>query len=50
MIEMGSMYFQGLQVSPEDYTPLWGWITFDWVYPLIKRVSDCDDSLLYPRS
>jgi hypothetical protein len=24
-------------VSPEDYTRLWGWITFNWVYPLVKR-------------
>jgi hypothetical protein len=30
---------QGESVSPEDYTRLWGWITFNWVYPLIKRVS-----------
>ncbi|KAJ7303772.1 hypothetical protein DFH08DRAFT_793782 [Mycena albidolilacea] len=27
----------GESVSPEDYTRLWGWITFNWVYPLIKR-------------
>ncbi|KAJ7863242.1 hypothetical protein B0H13DRAFT_2237132 [Mycena leptocephala] len=27
----------GQSVSPEDYTRLWGWITFNWVYPLIKR-------------
>ncbi|RDB18199.1 ATP-dependent bile acid permease [Hypsizygus marmoreus] len=27
----------GHTVSPEDYTSLWGWITFSWVYPLIKR-------------
>ncbi|EGN91771.1 hypothetical protein SERLA73DRAFT_157398 [Serpula lacrymans var. lacrymans S7.3] len=26
----------GSTVSPEDYTSLWGWITFFWVYPLIK--------------
>ncbi|CAK5279437.1 unnamed protein product [Mycena citricolor] len=26
----------GRSVSPEDYTTLWQWITFDWVYPLIK--------------
>ncbi|KAH7927022.1 P-loop containing nucleoside triphosphate hydrolase protein [Leucogyrophana mollusca] len=27
----------GLSVSPEDYTTIWGWITFSWVYPLIRR-------------
>ncbi|KAJ7041090.1 hypothetical protein C8F04DRAFT_947402 [Mycena alexandri] len=27
----------GRSVSPEDYTRLWGWIVFTWVYPLIKR-------------
>ncbi|KAJ7035492.1 hypothetical protein C8F04DRAFT_1221175 [Mycena alexandri] len=27
----------GHSVSPEDYTRLWGWIVFTWVYPLIKR-------------
>ncbi|EGO28860.1 hypothetical protein SERLADRAFT_434751 [Serpula lacrymans var. lacrymans S7.9] len=27
----------GKSISPEDYTSLWGWITFCWVYPLIKR-------------
>ncbi|GLB44359.1 putative ABC transporter transmembrane region [Lyophyllum shimeji] len=30
----------GLSVSPEDYTSLWGWITFNWVYPLIRRGRD----------
>jgi hypothetical protein len=29
----------GKTISPEDYTPFWGWITFFWVYPLVKRVS-----------
>ncbi|KAF9471234.1 hypothetical protein BDN70DRAFT_888357 [Pholiota conissans] len=29
----------GRSVSPEDYTSLWGWISFSWVYPLIHRVS-----------
>ncbi len=29
---------QGLSVSPEDYTTLWGWVTFSWVWPLVKRV------------
>jgi hypothetical protein len=29
---------KGLSVSPEDYTTLWGWITFSWVWPLVKRV------------
>ncbi|KAF8887923.1 multidrug resistance-associated ABC transporter [Gymnopilus junonius] len=27
----------GRTVSPEDYTTLWGWITFSWVYPLVQR-------------
>ncbi|KII83783.1 hypothetical protein PLICRDRAFT_702353 [Plicaturopsis crispa FD-325 SS-3] len=27
----------GVTVSPDDYTTLFGWITFSWVYPLIKR-------------
>ncbi|KAJ7147242.1 hypothetical protein C8R46DRAFT_1129771 [Mycena filopes] len=27
----------GHSVSPEDYTELWGWITFQWVHPLIQR-------------
>ena len=29
---------QGVSMSPEDYTTLFEWITFTWVYPLIKRV------------
>ncbi|KAJ6452790.1 hypothetical protein C8R45DRAFT_1223373 [Mycena sanguinolenta] len=27
----------GWSVSPEDYTSLWGWLTFNWVKPLLKR-------------
>ncbi|KAF8144221.1 ABC transporter type 1, transmembrane domain-containing protein, partial [Mycena galopus ATCC 62051] len=27
----------GITVSPEDYTPLWQWISFSWIYPLIKK-------------
>ncbi|KNZ78578.1 ATP-dependent bile acid permease [Termitomyces sp. J132] len=27
----------GATVSPEDYTSLFGWITFFWVYPLVQR-------------
>ncbi|KAF8189625.1 multidrug resistance-associated ABC transporter [Mycena galopus ATCC 62051] len=27
----------GITVSPEDYTPLWRWISFSWIYPLIKK-------------
>ncbi|KAJ7664588.1 multidrug resistance-associated ABC transporter [Mycena polygramma] len=27
----------GVTISPEDYTPLWKWISFSWVYPLIKK-------------
>ncbi|KAG6830506.1 hypothetical protein H0H92_000347 [Tricholoma furcatifolium] len=26
----------GVSVSPEDYTTLFGWITFYWVYPLVQ--------------
>ncbi|KAG2344835.1 hypothetical protein BDR05DRAFT_1016249 [Suillus weaverae] len=26
--------------SPEDYTTMWEWITFSWVYPLITRGSN----------
>jgi len=29
-------------VTPEDYTSLWGWITFNWVYPLVQQVSFID--------
>lgn len=29
----------GRSISPEDYTSLWGWITFSWVWPLVKKVS-----------
>ncbi|KAJ7869653.1 multidrug resistance-associated ABC transporter [Mycena leptocephala] len=27
----------GLEPAPEDYTTLFSWITFAWVYPLIRR-------------
>ncbi|KAJ3486309.1 hypothetical protein NLI96_g4318 [Meripilus lineatus] len=27
----------GKSISPEDYTSLWGWISFTWIRPLIKR-------------
>ncbi|KAJ7105197.1 multidrug resistance-associated ABC transporter [Mycena epipterygia] len=27
----------GWTVSPEDYTSLWGWVSFRWVYPLVQR-------------
>lgn len=30
---------KGRTVTPEDYTTLWGWVTFSWVYPLVRRVS-----------
>ncbi|KAL0951671.1 hypothetical protein HGRIS_008350 [Hohenbuehelia grisea] len=30
----------GTTLSPEDYTTLWGWISFSWVYPLIKKGRD----------
>jgi hypothetical protein len=28
----------GKSISPEDYTTLFKWATFSWVYPLIKKV------------
>ena len=28
----------GKTISPEDYTTLFKWATFSWVYPLIKKV------------
>ncbi|KAL5520973.1 hypothetical protein ACEPAG_8895 [Sanghuangporus baumii] len=27
----------GKNVSPEDFTTLWGWLTFRWVNPLVKK-------------
>ncbi|KAG8824518.1 hypothetical protein FRC19_001616 [Serendipita sp. 401] len=27
----------GKTVSPEDYTRLWSWITFWWIYPMVKK-------------
>ncbi|EJD46367.1 P-loop containing nucleoside triphosphate hydrolase protein [Auricularia subglabra TFB-10046 SS5] len=27
----------GVSVSPEDYTTLWSWLTFSWVYPIIAK-------------
>ncbi|KAL0058578.1 hypothetical protein AAF712_014741 [Marasmius tenuissimus] len=27
----------GRSISPEDYTTVWGWATFSWVYPLVRR-------------
>ncbi|KAI0945816.1 hypothetical protein AcV7_009953 [Taiwanofungus camphoratus] len=27
----------GMSVSPEDYTSLWGWMSFRWILPLIDR-------------
>ncbi|KAJ7256243.1 hypothetical protein C8J57DRAFT_1235627 [Mycena rebaudengoi] len=27
----------GWSVSPEDYTSLWGWVSFRWIYPLVQR-------------
>ncbi|KAF9025817.1 multidrug resistance-associated ABC transporter [Hymenopellis radicata] len=27
----------GMTVSPEDYTTLFGWVTFSWVYPLVQK-------------
>ncbi|KAJ7799919.1 hypothetical protein B0H14DRAFT_3885841 [Mycena olivaceomarginata] len=30
---------QGVNISVEDYTPVWKWITFSWWYPLIEKRS-----------
>ncbi|KAF9259759.1 hypothetical protein L218DRAFT_873993 [Marasmius fiardii PR-910] len=27
----------GKSIAPEDYTTLWGWISFTWVWPLLSR-------------
>ena len=32
-----SLVLQYVKHSPEDYVTMWQWITFSWVYPLIKR-------------
>ncbi|KAH9903343.1 multidrug resistance-associated ABC transporter [Cubamyces lactineus] len=29
----------GKSVSPEDYTTVWGWLSFRWVIPLVERGS-----------
>ena len=29
---------QGVTVSPDDYVTLWGWITFSWMNPIMKKV------------
>ena len=31
---------QGQSVTPEDYTSLWGWVTFFWVKPLVDLGRD----------
>jgi len=28
----------GKSITPEDYTTLWGWTSFSWVYPLVQSV------------
>ncbi|KAJ3509036.1 hypothetical protein NMY22_g16428 [Coprinellus aureogranulatus] len=30
----------GKTISPDDYTSLFGWVTFSWVYPLVKKGRD----------
>lgn len=35
-------------MSPEDYTPLWKWISFAWIYPLIKKARYMVGSCTYP--
>ncbi|KAH9922425.1 multidrug resistance-associated ABC transporter [Fomitopsis serialis] len=27
----------GQSISPEDYTTLWGWMSFTWILPLVER-------------
>ncbi|KZP20527.1 multidrug resistance-associated ABC transporter [Athelia psychrophila] len=27
----------GVTVSPDDYVTLWGWVTFSWIWPIIKK-------------
>jgi hypothetical protein len=29
---------QGIKLTPEDYMVLWQWFTFNWIYPLLKKV------------
>ena len=28
-----------MNVSPEDYTSLWQWLNFGWIYPVIAKGS-----------
>jgi len=35
----------GTTITPEDYTSLAGWITFWWIYPIVKRVCPIHCSL-----
>lgn len=37
---------QGESISPEDYTTLWGWMSFTWILPLVERV--CPPPLEFP--
>nr|GAT50560.1 ABC bile acid [Mycena chlorophos] len=43
----------GITLTTEDYTPLWRWISFSWIYPLIRKgttevLSDSDVWQLSP--
>lgn len=40
----------GKTISPEDYTTLFEWATFSWVYPLIKKVTSFDSGSVQPIS
>jgi hypothetical protein len=40
----------GKTISPEDYTSFWGWVTFFWVYPLVKRVSQTPSVVIGAKS
>jgi hypothetical protein len=39
-------FFQGISLSPEDYTPLWKWITFSWIFPIIRKVCHSQNVVL----
>lgn len=38
----------GKRVSPEDYTSLAKWMTFWWIYPIVKRVCIFTRTFRYP--
>jgi hypothetical protein len=36
---------QGVKATPEDYTVLWKWLTFEWIYPFVRKVRFYGESL-----